>query len=451
MSGLHQVKVIHKMMSSAHKLSVVSAPAHDLSRNDKEDDRRILIVHDDDVVRVTFASCLMGRYSCETARNAGEALELLTKETFALVIAGMSMPGTNGVELLREISKRCPDTMVIMASGIDRPQRVRDTLHLGAYDYLVKPCDLDVLELTVERALERRLLLREAQQSKKALEEHNIELLRRNSELEHLRLQMLNAKKMASHGQLAAAIAPELSATAGLICGNMEFLKESVAGLEELLSVYDHVILPAPLATDIDAIKEKIGYAQSHETLSSNLNDCSEGAERMRDVVQNLLLFARLDEAKFKKVDLHEGIESTIRQLTRYFSNGSIELHRAYSGLPFVDCYAGQLNQVWMNLLVNAIHAIGREGHIRISTRLENQNVLVTISDTGKGIAPEHLDKIFEPFFTTKIVGGGMGLGLSITSGIVERHNGSITVESCPGLGTTFTVRLPVNAGCSAV
>jgi signal transduction histidine kinase len=301
-----------------------------------------------------------------------------------------------------------------------------------------------VLELTVARALERRSLWREAEQSKRTLEERNLELARRNSQLEHLQAQMLNTRKMAAHGQFAAGIAPELTNTAGLIYRSMEFQKEYVAGLEELLKVYDNAKLSAPLAADIYAIKEKIGYAESLEILSSNVNDCSEAAERIRDVVQNLRLFSRLDEARFKKVDLHEGIESTIRQLTHHFSDGAIELHRDYCGLPHVDCYAGQLNQVWMNLLVNAIHAVGRDGHIRISTRLKNQNVSVTISDTGRGISPEHLDKIFDPFFTTKPE--GTGLGLSITSGIVERHNGSITVESCPGLGTTFTVTLPVNA-----
>lgn len=432
------------MMSSAHKLSVVATPLQNSYTHDEEADIRILIVDDDEVVRVTFASCLLERYSCVTARNVGEALALLAKETFALVIAGMT-PGNTGEDLLREISERYPDTMVIMASGVDRPLRVRDTLRLGAYGYLVKPCDLDVLELTVARALERRSLWREAQQSKKTLEERNLELARRNSQLEHLQAQMLNTRKMAAHGQLADGIAPELSNTAGFIYRSMEFQKECVAGLEELLSVYDNAKLSAPLAADIYAIKEKIGYAQTLETLSSNVNDCAEGAERMRDIVQNLRLFSRQDEAKFKKVDLHESIEATVRQLTHYFSDGSIELHRDYCGLPHVDCYAGQLNQVWMNMLVNAIHAVGRDGHIRISTRLDNRNVLVTISDTGKGISPEHLDKIFDPFFTTKPQ--CTGLGLSITSGIVERHNGSITVESCPGLGTTFIVSLPVNAG----
>jgi signal transduction histidine kinase len=441
-----QVKVINKMMPSVNKLTAIPTPPHDLAPGMEDADRRILIVDDDEVIRETFAGCLMERYSCATAANVGEALALLCGEPFALVIADMMMPGRNGVELLREVVKRFPHTMVIMASGMARTQRVRDALRLGAYDYLVKPCDLDVLELSVERALERRSLLREAERYKKTLEERNAELAKRKAEMEQLQAQIVHSEKMASLGQLAAGIAHELNNPAGFIYGNMEFLKECIAGLEELLSVYDRAALPASVAAEVEAVKVKIDYEQSLEALSSIVKDCYEGADRIRDVVENLRLFSRLDEAEFKKVDLHEGIESTIRLLARHFSNSSIELHRDYCGLPLVDCYAGQLNQVWMNLLVNAIHAVGHDGHIRISTRLKNRNVLVTVSDTGRGIPPEQLDKIFDPFFTTKPVGEGTGLGLSISYGIVERHGGSISVESCPGLGTTFTVELPVNA-----
>ncbi len=164
-------------------------------------------------------------------------------------------------------------------------------------------------------------------------------------------------------------------------------------------------------------------------------------------MVPNLRLFSRLDEAEFKKVDIHEGIESTIRLLSQYYGSGRITLERAYADLPPVDCYAGQLNQVWMNLFINAAQAISSEGRVRVATRREDGMAVVSISDTGEGIAPEHLKRIFDPFFTTKRVGEGTGLGLSITYGIVERHGGSINVESRLGEGTTFTVRLPIDAG----
>jgi signal transduction histidine kinase len=159
-----------------------------------------------------------------------------------------------------------------------------------------------------------------------------------------------------------------------------------------------------------------------------------------------LRLFSRLDEADIKKIDLHDGIESTIRLLSRYFSSGSVTVHRDYSALPLVSCYAGQLNQVWMNLLANAAQAVAGHGEIRISTRVERDSVIVAISDTGNGIPECQLPKIFDPFFTTKPVGEGTGLGLSISYGIIERHGGTITVKSKLGAGTTFTVVIPIRA-----
>jgi signal transduction histidine kinase len=226
----------------------------------------------------------------------------------------------------------------------------------------------------------------------------------------------------------------------------MEILRTCAAGLERLLSFYDNAQLPESLTAQVKVIKEETDYERSLEDLKSIIADCYSGAERIRDIVQNLRLFSRLDEAEFKKVDIHEGIESTIRLLSQYYGPGRIMLERDYADLPLVDCYAGQLNQVWMNLLVNAAQALGREGKVRVVTRRENDMAAVSISDTGRGIAPEHLKKIFDPFFTTKPVGEGTGLGLSITYGIIERHGGSITIESRLGEGTTFTVAIPINA-----
>jgi signal transduction histidine kinase len=251
---------------------------------------------------------------------------------------------------------------------------------------------------------------------------------------------------MASLGQLAAGVAHELNNPAGFIYGNMEMLRTCAAGLERLLSFYDAAPLPASLIAQVKTIKEEIDYQHSLTDLKSIINDCHSGAERIRDVVQNLRLFSRLDEAEFKKVDLHVGLESTIRLLSKYYSSGRITLERDYAELPPVDCYAGQLNQVWMNLLTNAAQAISSEGRVRVETREENGMAVVTISDTGEGIAAEHVKKIFDPFFTTKPVGEGTGLGLSITYGIIERHGGTISVESRMGEGTTFTIIIPIDA-----
>jgi signal transduction histidine kinase len=433
------------MISGAHNPAADGEPAAEPTAVD-DADGRILIVDDEEPIRKLFAGCLGERYTCVTAAEAQEALLRLASEDFALVIADVQMPGLNGVELLRRVTEYFPDTAVVMVSGIDRTQRVLDAVRLGAYDYLIKPCDLGVLELTVERALERRKLLRDGKRYKKDLEKQNKELARSKAELERLQAQIVHSEKMASLGQLAAGVAHELNNPAGFIYGNMEILRACAAGLERLLSFYDAAQLPMSLTAQVKAIKEEIDYENSLEDLKSIIADCHSGAERIRDVVQNLRLFSRLDEAEFKKVELHEGIESTIRLLSQYYGSGRITLERDYAELPPVDCYAGQLNQVWMNLLTNAAQAIGVEGKVRVATRRENEMVVVSISDTGGGIAPEDLKKIFDPFFTTKRVGEGTGLGLSITYGIIERHGGSISVKSRPGEGTTFTLAIPIDA-----
>jgi signal transduction histidine kinase len=419
-----------------------SVEPNQLAAPDDIGDRRILIVDDEDTVRRLFVTSLSAHYTCVEAANAEEALKCLESESFGLVILDVIMPGLSGIEFLRKIVSSFPDVAVIMVSGIDRSQRVLDAIRLGAYDYLIKPCDLDVLEFSVGRALE----LRRSRQYKLDLEIRNVELASRQDELEQLQMQMVQSEKMASLGKLAAGVAHELNNPAGFIFGNMSLLSECATGLERLLNCYQTVELPARAQAEVSLIKEEIGYDVLMTDLASIVADCLEGAERIRDVVQNLRMFSRLDEAEFKKVDLHEGIDSTIRLLSHFYQSGSITLRRDYAELPLVDCYAGQLNQVWMNLLGNAGQAIAGKGEVCIKTALEDETVVVTISDTGDGIAPEHLNKIFDPFFTTKPVGEGTGLGLSTSFGIIERHGGNIKVESRKGYGTTFVITIPVHA-----
>jgi signal transduction histidine kinase len=411
---------------------------------DDGEDRRILIVDDESGIRDMFAAWLGEDFECETAASADEALACMAVQPYAIVISDMMMPGRNGVELLREITMRYPETGVIMVSGVDRPQRVRDALRLGAFDYLIKPCELDVLTLSVERALSRRSLLRTARLYKASLETQNVELANRKAELERLQAQLVHTEKMASLGQLAAGVAHELNNPAGFVYGNMDLLSTYVSALQELLRAYDQLSLTEEAASVIDAVKTRIGYERLIADLASIIDDCREGAERICEVVKNLRLFSRLDEAEIKQIEIHGGIDSTIRLLSHYFGSGGIVIRRDYGELPLVNCYAGQLNEVWMNLLVNAAQSIRGSGEVTISTRHEGESVVVTFSDTGKGIPADNLSRIFDPFFTTKPVGEGTGLGLSITYGIVERHGGSISVESQVGTGTTFTLTLPI-------
>ena len=414
-------------------------------------DRRVLIVDDDEQVRTLYAAYLNDTYSCAVARDAQEALEILEREPFALVLTDVQMPGLGGIELMRRIIAHYPDTAVIVISGIDRTQRVIDAIRVGAFDYLIKPCELDVLSICVERALERRLLLRNARRYKRDLEMRNRELARQKGELVRLQSQILHAEKMASLGLLAAGVAHELNNPAGFIYGNVDVLKKYVVKLKQCLIAYDGLVLPPNQAATIGKVKTESDYDNILNDLDSVLADCLLGAERIRDVVQNLRLFSRLDEAEIKRVDLNEGIESTVRLLSMYYKSGKITLLRDYGELPLINCYAAQLNQVWMNLLVNAAQAVGdREGEVRIKTRFADGRVTVSVTDNGAGISPEDVKKVFDPFFTTKPVGEGTGLGLSISHGIIEQHGGTIAVDNVPGEGTTFTITLPVDAEDSA-
>jgi two-component system, NtrC family, sensor kinase len=326
--------------------------------SEAELERRILIVDDEDQMRQLFANFLSDGYICTTAASSDEALAHLAIGEYALVLSDVQMPGRNGVELLREIRIRYPDTAVILISGISRPQRIRDAMQLGASDYLIKPCELEVVGLSIERALERRSLTMTARRYRNHLERQNVELLSRKRELERLQVQIVQSEKMASLGKLAAGIAHELNNPAGFVYGNLDLLSEYVGKLERVLAAYDSVTLPPDKAVELKLLKAQIKYDMLISELHSMLDDCKEGAVRIRDVVKNLRLFSRLDEAAFKKIDLHESIDSTIRLLSPYYGEGRICLLKAYGELPLVDCYAGQLNQVWTNLLVNASQAI---------------------------------------------------------------------------------------------
>src|ERR1044072_9073718 len=407
-------------------------------------DQRILVVDDEAIVRTIYSSFLEEKYPCDAASSCEQALAILANNFYALVMSDIQMPGRNGVELLREIRNRYPDTAVIMVSGIDRPQRIRDALHIGAVDYLTKPCELDVLGFSGDRALERRELMLTTRSYRADLERQNLELAASKAQLERLQAQIVHSEKMAGLGQLAAGVAHELNNPAGFIYGNMDLIRGYLGRLELILSIYERTKLPEQEAAELEITKKEIGYDLLLPDLRSMIADCLEGAERIRDVVQNLRLFSRLDDAEFKRIDLHESLDSTIRILSRYYGGGGVRLVRNYGVLPLVNCYAGQLNQVWTNLLVNAAQSIEGKGEVSISTALSADSAVVTIGDTGCGIEPEHLKRIFDPFFTTKPVGEGTGLGLSISYGIIEKHGGTITVESMRGVGTTFTVSIPI-------
>ena len=264
-------------------------------------------------------------------------------------------------------------------------------------------------------------------------------------ELSQTQGQLVTQEKMAALGRLVAGVAHELNNPISFVYSNTVLLRESVANIRRVLDLYDSAgEMPDSIRRPIESLKEEVDYHYLVNDINQAIEDCHEGARRVRDIVLNLRTFSRLEDTEFKEADLIEGIESTARILGQYFRPDRVALHLDYTELPRINCYAGQLGQVWMNLMVNAAQAMKSKGDLWITAERVDDSIIVKLRDNGPGIPEETVGKIFEPFFTTKAVGEGTGLGLSIVHGIVERHGGDIRVESQIGVGTTFIVELPL-------
>ena len=412
----------------------------------------VLIVDDEELVRRFHSECLSPRYQCFEADSAERALDILNDRQISLVLTDWVMTGMSGKMLLQRVVRDFPDTPVIMVTGVDHPERALDAVRCGAFDYLLKPSKPFALEFAVERAMIHRNLSMKTRQSRIDLELQNIELVKQKSELEKAQARIIYTEKMMSIGQLTAGITHELNNPLGFISGNLQILEQCLRDLRELLGIYEKAEISAKSLAEIETFKRKINYRELIENASPALADCAEGTRRVARLIENLRVFSKLDQPKFNKTNISRDIDSTLKLLGRFFENENIKLVLDYGNLPQIDAYAGHLNQVWMNLLINAARAVGKKGGvIKVTTESAGDFVTVKISDTGEGIARENLSRVFDPFFTTRSIGEGTGLGLYAAYGIVEKHGGTITAESEPGKETVFTVRLPVeNTAISA-
>jgi len=264
---------------------------------------------------------------------------------------------------------------------------------------------------------------------------HDMQALeKKNRELQDAQAQLVQAAKLAAMGQLVAGVAHEINSPLGTINSNFDVMTRLLTRIQG-----ESLNLPEAGVQKIQGLLGAIDPLM-------NLNRVA--CERIIRIVRDLRNFARLDEAEFKMANLNDDIETTL-SLVRHELKDRIQVIKQFSNLPLVPCYPNRLNQVFMNLLINAYQSILGKGEIRISTALIDDEVKIAISDTGSGIKKEHLDRIFDPGFTTKGVGVGTGLGLSISARIIQDHKGRISVESEAGKGSTFTILLPIkhNAG----
>jgi len=304
----------------------------------------------------------------------------------------------------------------------------RMTLRLGELfnKFVVVEKELEDLNLSLERQVIDR-----TQQLQDAL-----------LKLQSAQTQLVQSEKMASLGQLVAGIAHEINNPVGAIYANMPPLEAYIADIKGTVE-FAQRCMDEPNTQKLNAHMEDIDYAFITDDLGKLLNSQKQAADRIRNIVLSLRNFSRLDQGEVKTVRLEEGLDSTLQMLYHNYKD-RITVEKDYALNEPVECYAGELNQVFMNILANAIQAIPDKGRIFIATAKINDQAIVSIADTGTGMPDEIRKKIFDPFFTTKEVGEGTGLGLSISYGIIEKHRGALTVESELNRGTRFIIALPL-------
>jgi PAS domain S-box-containing protein len=271
--------------------------------------------------------------------------------------------------------------------------------------------------------------------------EHQVQLNRR---LEEAQNQLLQSEKMASIGQLAAGVAHELNNPIGFVASNMGSLDGYLKDLFAIIDACDTAGSGEASLEHVRQMKQDKDYAFIKSDIGQLMNESRDGLSRVRKIVQDLKDFSRVGQAEWQWADLHAGLDSTLNIVWNELKY-KCKVNKEYGELPEVYCLPSQLNQVFMNLFVNAAQAIENHGEVTIRTGRAGEEAWVEVADTGKGIPRENLNRIFEPFFTTKPVGQGTGLGLSLSYSIVLKHKGRIEVASQVGKGTTFRVILPIN------
>ena len=401
---------------------------------------KILLAEDDAVFRKLLKIIVESEgHETISASHGGEAWELLKHNRVDMIITDWMMPEMDGIALCKKIREAQFENYIyiILLTAKDRIEDTVSGLEAGADDFIIKPVNKETLCAKI-RAGERITRLEE--QYKKA------------------NAQLFQSEKMASVGQLAAGVAHEINNPTGFVSSNLKTLSDYLSDITGLFKKYNKLVENVKenicgkeayphisgMVEEIMALEKEADIDFIIDDIEDLLGDCREGLNRIKNIVKDLKDFAHPGEDKLQEADINKGIESTLNVVANELKYNAV-VEKEFGVLPLVKCYSQQLNQVVMNILVNAGQAIPDKGKIWIKTAEVNDFVEIKISDTGIGISEENLSKIFEPFFTTKEVGKGTGLGMNVAYNIVKKHNGTINVDSTVGKGTTFTIRIPVS------
>lgn len=309
---------------------------------------------------------------------------------------------------------------------------------------------LRVLNEQLEQRVKQRTT--DLEQANQKLLANNDELKQLNEKLESAHTQLLQSEKMASIGQLAAGVAHEINNPVGFVNSNLGTLGKYITNMFSVISAYETAEAKVGPNTcpEVTQIKNTVDFNYLKEDIPSLLKESQDGLARVTRIVQDLKDFSHVDEASWQLANLEQGMDSTLNVVANEIKYKA-EVVKQYAGLTDVECMPSQLNQVFMNLLMNAAQAIENKGTITVRTGSSGDEVWVEVQDTGKGIPEANLGRIFDPFFTTKPIGKGTGLGLSLSYGIVQKHHGRFEVKSEVGKGSTFRVYLPVRQQAKTV
>ncbi|MEH2243568.1 sensor histidine kinase [Nostoc sp.] len=413
--------------------------------------RGIVLVVDDNPANLQVLSSFLDQSSFEVwaTRSGEKAIQRLDNNDLPdLILLDVMMPGMDGFETCKHLKSdpRIQDIPIIFMSALSDPAEKVKGLRLGAVDYITKPFQYEEVLVRIEHQLKLRNLTKT--------------LVAKNAELQQAQTQLIQAEKVATLGHLTAGIAHEVNNPINFIAANLNFVEQYVQEVVDLLKLYQKY-LPDPPVEIQNAIKTKdISFLLND--LSKIIQSMQVGTDRVTEIVSSLNKFSRHRDAGKKLANLHEGLESTLLILGhRLKANAhcpAIKLIKKYGELPPIECYPGEINQVFMNLICNAFDAIEEIqknqafegtskyiGVIIIQTESIGERVILRIADNGSGISEADRTKIFDAFYTTKTIGKGTGLGLSIAYQIVvNNHRGKLTCHSTQGKGTEFMIELPV-------